>query len=45
MSRTFVALLALLALVTVHPSAQEQAAPKKAAKAAPLTKSSSGWPR
>jgi aminobenzoyl-glutamate utilization protein B len=38
MSRTFVALLALLSLVIVHPSAQEQAASKKGAKPAPLTR-------
>jgi aminobenzoyl-glutamate utilization protein B len=39
MSRTFVALLSLLSLVIVHPSAQEpKAAEKKAAKPAPLTK-------
>jgi aminobenzoyl-glutamate utilization protein B len=38
MSRTFPALLALLSLVIVHPSAQAPAASKKAAKPAPLTK-------
>ncbi len=38
MSRTFVALLALLSLVIAQPSAQEPAASKKAAKPAPLTK-------
>jgi aminobenzoyl-glutamate utilization protein B len=38
MSRTFVALLALLSLVIVHPSAQEPAAPKKVSKPAPPTR-------